>query len=108
VDDLLVRGRVLTGGPGVTALGPGLLAPLGSSEGVSAGVPGSLIPHTRGDVRVLVDLKAATELRNLSPQSLDLASALLGLVGLTPQLLQALLGDDDLVVLVFRGQVPRR
>jgi hypothetical protein len=55
-----------------------------------------------------VDLKVATELSTVSPPSFDLAGALLGLVCLTPRLLQAHLENDDLVVVTFRGQVPPR
>ena len=99
--DLLVRGQRRASDPFVAGLGHGLLALGGRYEEPNPGEAGGMVPHARRDVRVLVDLKAPTEFGILSPQSLDLPGPLLLL---SLQLPESLLGNDDPIVLILRGQ----
>ena len=84
---------------------PRLPPPIGRNEGSIPNVAGSVVPHARRDVRVLVDGEASTELGVLSTKPVDLSSSGFGP---TLQLLQPFLGDDDLIVLRLRGEEKRR
>jgi hypothetical protein len=58
--------------------------------------------HTGRDIRVLVDLQAATKFRRLLAKALDL------LILLPEKLVELLLRDNDLVVGLFRDEAENR
>lgn len=101
---LLVGNQRLAAGARVAGLTAGPLPGLRVGQWMSPGIPGSVVTDTGRDFGVLVDREATAELLDLFAEALDLSLPDLGLIGVTLQFGETLLGDDDLVALVLGSQ----